>query len=278
MLTAAARESIRRQLFKEKEAMEEMREVTSGAERQRDHGPEKGREASDTGLSKWGRKREPTISRAEVDDVGRQIQRLVQQIDELKRRGEMVAQNRNSPFANKILTEVVDASFRLPDLPKYDGTNDPQEHVSAFELVMNLYGQTDSINAKLFITTLTRKAQEWFTSLPSGTVESYNQLIQKFTFHFASKKKARRSATYLFTIRQQEDESLKSFIGHFNNETLEVHDLRIDMMVSILIHGLKRGSFASALARDPLKDVEQLMRFSQKYIDEEEMNTMKEGE
>ncbi|KAK4397423.1 hypothetical protein Sango_1578900 [Sesamum angolense] len=160
----------------------------------------------------------------------------------------MVAQNRSFPFANKLLTEVVDASFRLQDLPKYDGTKDPQEHVSVFELVTNLYGQTDPINAKLFVTTLIGKAQEWFTSLPSGTVELYNQLIQKFTFHFVSKKKATRSATYLFTIRQQEDESLKSFIGQFNNETLEVHDLRIDMMVSILIHGLKKGPFASTLA------------------------------
>ncbi|KAL0445856.1 UNVERIFIED_CONTAM: hypothetical protein Slati_1713500 [Sesamum latifolium] len=225
-----------------------------------------------------GKRREPGISRAEVDDVGWQIERLGKQIDELKRRGEIVSQNRNSPFSNKILTEVVDPSFRMPDLPKYDGTKDPQEHVAAFELVMNLYGQSSAINAKLFVTTLTGKAQEWFTRLPSGGIETFEQLIQKFTFHFASKRKQKRSATYLFNIRQREDESLKNFIGRFNNETLEVQDLRIDMMVSILIHGLKKGPFASALARDPPEDVEQLMRIAQKYIDEEEINAMKDGE
>ncbi|XP_011100539.1 uncharacterized protein LOC105178706 [Sesamum indicum] len=67
-------------------------------------------------------------------------------------------------------------------------------------------------------------------------------------------------------------------MGRFNNETLEVQDLRIDMMVSILIHGLKKGLFASALARDPPTNVEQLMRLAQKYINEEEMNAMKDGE
>ncbi|KAL0423353.1 UNVERIFIED_CONTAM: hypothetical protein Sradi_0870100 [Sesamum radiatum] len=122
------------------------------------------------------------------------------------------------------------------------------------------------------------KAQEWFTSLPNGTIESYTNLIQKFMFHFASKRKARRLATYLFTITQREAESLKSFIRRFNNETLEVHDLRIDMMVSILIHGLKKGPFASALARDTPTDVEQLMQLAQKYIDEEQMNAMKDVE
>ncbi|KAL2224872.1 UNVERIFIED_CONTAM: hypothetical protein Sindi_3075800 [Sesamum indicum] len=165
----------------------------------------------------------------------------------------------------------------MPDLPKYDGSKDPQEHLAAFDLVMNLYGQSGPITAKLFVTTLTGKAQEWFTNLPPGCIETHEQL-QKFLFHFASKKKQKRSATHLFTIRQHEAETLKTFMGRFNNETLEVQDLRIDMMVSILIHGLKKGPFASALARDPPIDVEQLMNLAQKYIDEEDMNAMKDGE
>ena len=45
--------------------------------------------------------------------------------------------------------------------------------------------------------------------------------------------------------------------------------MRIDMMKSILIHGLKKGLFASALARDPPGDVQQLMYLARKYIDEE---------
>ncbi|XP_011083385.1 uncharacterized protein LOC105165930 [Sesamum indicum] len=145
-------------------------------------------------------------------------------------------------------------------------------------MVMNLYGQSAPIMAKLFATTLTVKAQEWFTNLPRGSIESYDQLVQKFNFHFASKKKQKRSATHLFNIRQREDETLKNFMGRFNNETLEVQELRIDMLVSILIHGLRKGPFTSALARDPPNDVEQLMALAQKYIDEEEMNAMKDSE
>ncbi|KAL2248277.1 UNVERIFIED_CONTAM: hypothetical protein Sindi_2680000 [Sesamum indicum] len=144
--------------------------------------------------------------------------------------------------------------------------------------VENVGRQTDSINAKLFVTTLTGKAQEWFTSLPSGTIESYEQLIHRFAYHFASKGKSKRSATHLFAIRQGSDESLKSFMGRFNNETLEVQDLWIDMMTSILVHGLKKGPFASALARDPPGDIEQLMLLAHKYINEEEMNAIKDRE
>ncbi|KAL2235725.1 UNVERIFIED_CONTAM: hypothetical protein Sindi_1304700 [Sesamum indicum] len=211
---------------------------------------------------KWKRniggrsQRQPGISRTDVDNVSRQIEKLGKQIEELKKRGEIVSQNRSSTFTNRILLEVVDSSFRFPDLSKYDGNKDPREHVAAFGLVMNLYGQTDPIKAKLFVTTLNGKAQELFTSLGSGTIDSYEQLIHKFSFHFASKRKAKR----------------------FNNEVLEVQDFRTDMMVSILIHGFKKGPFASALAQDPPTGTEQLMEMAQKYIDEEEMNAMKDNE
>ncbi|XP_011101680.1 uncharacterized protein LOC105179733 [Sesamum indicum] len=119
---------------------------------------------------------------------------------------------------------------------------DPREDIAAFELVMNLYGQSAPIMAKLFVTTLAGKGQEWFTSLPRGSFRSYEQLIQKFFFHFFSKKKQKRSATYLFSIRQREEKTLKSFMGRFNNETVE------------------------------------LMALAQKYIDEEEMNALKDSE
>ncbi|KAL2249904.1 UNVERIFIED_CONTAM: Retrovirus-related Pol polyprotein from transposon gypsy [Sesamum indicum] len=220
----AEKEITRRRIVKERE----VERISEGISR-RGLEPRRIATSSEVGSSSRGgsRRREPAISRAEVDSVGKQIRMLGKEIDEVKRRGELVSRNKNSPFCNKILTEVVNTSFRMPNLPKYDGTKDPQAHVATFDLVMNLYGQSSSINVKLFLTTLMGKAQEWCTSLPP-----------------------------------RDNETLKNFMGRFNNETLEVQDLRIDMMVSILIHGLKKGSFASALARDPPMDVEQLMRLS----------------
>ncbi|KAL2226623.1 UNVERIFIED_CONTAM: hypothetical protein Sindi_2021000 [Sesamum indicum] len=206
------------------------------------------------------------------------IESLNKQIDELKKRGEIVAHNKKSPFNNDILVQVVEPGFRVPDLSRYDGTKDPYEHVAAFYMVMNLYRQPGPIMAKLFATMLTGKVQEWFTNLPQGSIDSHEQLIQKFSFLFTSRRKQKRLATHLFTIRQREEEMLKSFVGRFNNEMIEIQDLCIEMMVSILIHGLKKGPFASALARDPPGDAEQLMALAQKYIDEEEMNAMKDYE
>ncbi|KAL2250219.1 UNVERIFIED_CONTAM: hypothetical protein Sindi_2495600 [Sesamum indicum] len=229
--TPLGKETARKQLFETTEPQRESRVQCEPERRTKKLVSSDARSSSHARL----KRREPVISRAEVESVGKQIESLNKQINKLKKQGEIVTHNKNSPFNNDILVQVVELGFRVPDLPRYDGTKDPYEHVAAFDM-----------------------------------------LVQKFSFHFASRRKQKRSATHLFTIRQRDDETLKSFVGRFNNEMIEIQDLRIDMMVSILIHGLKKGPFASALAHDPPGDAEQLMALAQKYIDEEEMNAMKD--
>ncbi|KAL2250013.1 UNVERIFIED_CONTAM: hypothetical protein Sindi_2475000 [Sesamum indicum] len=133
----AENENAQRRMIREKET----ERISEGMSRR---APKRGRMVapSEVGSSLLGgwRKREPAISRADVDSVGRQIHLLGKHIDELKRKGELVTQNKHSPFCNRILREIVSTTFKMPDLPKYDGLKDPQEHVSAFDLVMNLYG------------------------------------------------------------------------------------------------------------------------------------------
>ncbi|KAK4388269.1 hypothetical protein Sango_2433500 [Sesamum angolense] len=91
---------------------------------------------------------------------------------------------------------------------------------------LQVYSHSNGSSGKRF-PTMIRKPQECFTNFPSGgSIETFELLVQKFTFHFASKRKQKRSATYLFNIRQNDDESLKNYIGRFNNEILEVQDLR----------------------------------------------------
>lgn len=63
----------------------------------------------------------------------------------------------------------------------------------------------------------------------------------------------------------------------FNN-LLDVHDLKIEMVISILIHGLLKGPSASALTRNPLITMEELIEVLQQYMQVKEINVMKNGE
>ncbi|KAG8388296.1 hypothetical protein BUALT_Bualt02G0110800 [Buddleja alternifolia] len=67
------------------------------------------------------------------------------------------------------------------------------------------------------------------------------------------------------------------FFERFCNELIDVMDVGIEMIVSILIIGLKLSPFASALSRQAPKSMEELNLMAQQYIHEEEMNSMKGG-
>ncbi|XP_011102006.1 uncharacterized protein LOC105180037 [Sesamum indicum] len=94
--TPLVKETARRQLFENTEPQRESR--VQGKQEHRNKRPA----SSEAGSSSHGRakRREPVISRAEVESVRKQIESLNKQIDELKKRGEIVAHNKNSPFCN----------------------------------------------------------------------------------------------------------------------------------------------------------------------------------
>ncbi|KAK4437930.1 hypothetical protein Salat_0127100 [Sesamum alatum] len=71
-------------------------------------------------------------------------------------------------------------------------------------------------------------------------------------------------------------ETLRGFMARFNNEMLDVHDLRIKVVTRILTHSVEKRPFASALARNPPKTMEELSEITEQYIREEEMLAMKE--
>ncbi|KAG8377847.1 hypothetical protein BUALT_Bualt08G0076100 [Buddleja alternifolia] len=104
------------------------------------------------------------------------------------------------------------------------------------------------------------------------------QFMRKFEYHFASKRKYAKYVAHLFSIRQKEDENLRFFVDHFNDEALDVQGYTNEIKINLMINALKMGPFADALIRDRPSDMEELMVIAQKYIYAEEMNELKREE
>jgi len=60
------------------------------------------------------------------------------------------------------------------------GMEDPEAHLTAFHTQMMLVSGSDAVKCKLFMSTLTRMAMDWFISLPNGPITSFAQLSQLF--------------------------------------------------------------------------------------------------
>ncbi|KAL0329065.1 UNVERIFIED_CONTAM: hypothetical protein Sradi_4893200 [Sesamum radiatum] len=108
-----------------------------------------------------------------------------------------VAPPRRSPFATHILAEVIQPGIKIPNISEYDGTKDPQDHLDQFLAKADLLDISNVAYYKIFRTTLAGKAMTWFNQLPSGTIDSFEQLSQVFcTTSQSTKDILKRPRTY----------------------------------------------------------------------------------
>ncbi|KAL0324028.1 UNVERIFIED_CONTAM: hypothetical protein Scaly_2369900 [Sesamum calycinum] len=101
-----------------------------------------------------------------------------------------MAPPKRSPFATHILAEAIQPGIKIPNISEYDGTKDPQDHLDQFLAKADLPDISNAAYCKIFRTTMAGKAMTWFNQLPSGTIDSFEQLSQRFLHHFAINKRS----------------------------------------------------------------------------------------
>ena len=82
-------------------------------------------------------------------------------------------------FSQAILETAIPNTFTGPKVT-FTGIEDPKVHLTAFHTQMMLVGGSDAVRCKLFMSTLTGMAMDWFVSLPEGHITSFTQLSQLF--------------------------------------------------------------------------------------------------
>ncbi|KAL0295127.1 UNVERIFIED_CONTAM: hypothetical protein Sradi_6851200 [Sesamum radiatum] len=109
----------------------------------------------------------------------------------------------------------------------------------------------------------------WFNQLPIGTIESFEQLSQRFLHHFAINKRYPKTASYLFIVIQREYESLREYVQRFSEAVLEV-PVNPELLASIMQQNLRRGRFRESIAGKPPASLDELLVRAEKYIRIEE--------
>ncbi|KAL0381131.1 UNVERIFIED_CONTAM: hypothetical protein Sangu_0177400 [Sesamum angustifolium] len=113
----------------------------------------------------------------------------------------------------------------------------------------------------------------WFNQLPAGTISSLEQLTQRFLHHFSMNKRVPKTAAFLFTIRQRENEPLRDYMQRFIEAVHEVPHINHELLASIIQQNLLSGRFKESIAGKPPSTMEDLLMRSQKYIRIEESNS-----
>ncbi|XP_021759562.1 uncharacterized protein LOC110724452 [Chenopodium quinoa] len=76
----------------------------------------------------------------------------------------------------------------------YDGKGDPKRYVAAFESHMLLYTDTNAVWCKVFPTTLTGAASDWFSNLEPGSIDCFETLVELFTGQYISNSARQRTS------------------------------------------------------------------------------------
>ncbi|XP_025661291.1 uncharacterized protein [Arachis hypogaea] len=140
---------------------------------------------------------------------------------------------------------------------KYDGTKDPQEHLTAFESRMNLEGATDAVRCRAFPVTLAGPAIKWFNALPNGSITGFHDISRKFMAQFTTRITKAKHSISLLGVTQRQDESTRKYLDRFNDECLTVDGLTDSVASLCLTNGLMNEDFRKHLTTRPARKLKE---------------------
>ncbi|XP_065622590.1 uncharacterized protein LOC136064589 [Quercus suber] len=148
----------------------------------------------------------------------------------------------NSSFTAPINSFPLPHKFCMPQIESYDRVKDLLYHLETFKTLMHLQGVTDEIMFRAFPTTLKGLAGIWY----------------------------KKSTACLISIRQREDEKLRSYITRFNKEALSIDEANDKILVVAFTNGLRKGKFLFSLYKNDPKTMLEVLYKATKYMNAED--------
>ena len=135
---------------------------------------------------------------------------------------------------------------------------------------MHLQGVADEIMCRAFPTTLKGAARIWFNRLTPNSISTFKELNAQFTTHFIEGHRYKKSTACLMSIRQWEDETLRSYISRFNKEALLIDEADDKILVAAFTNGLRKAKFLFSLYQNDLKTMSEELYRATKYMNVED--------
>ncbi|VFQ71635.1 unnamed protein product [Cuscuta campestris] len=220
-------------------------------------------------------------------DMGRpgdeRIDLLLQRLDALERRNGagQVAEpmfRLRSLFSERILRAPLPSSFQMPPIPRYDGTTDPHEHFNRYQTLMNVVTFSEEVLCRSFPATLDGLASEWFSELPEGKIDSWEDLARRFLVHFAGNRKKKLHFSHLLSVRQRPDELLREFLARWKLETTRVYGADDKTRLSTFHLVLRSGDFSKRLALEKPREYSIALAMAEDEAEAEELEANKKKE
>ncbi|CAL1353283.1 unnamed protein product [Linum trigynum] len=156
----------------------------------------------------------------------------------------------HQPLSAEIMAEHL--SGMPPALPTYNGTTDPEDHVSTFCLRMQLQTNSNAALCRTFPSTFSGICLDWYNRLPNGIIRSFEEFILLFTTKFASQKRRPLHLKELIDIRKKDGKSLRTFYARWSRVAMAVRDLTPETAAHHLMEATTNMELNLAIAKRPI--------------------------
>nr|XP_025670516.1 uncharacterized protein LOC112770362 [Arachis hypogaea] len=177
-----------------------------------------------------------------------------------------------TPFHRSVLEVRLPKHFDKPTDMKYDGTQDPLEHLTAFEARMNLERVGDEVRCRAFPVALAGPAIRWFNNLPQGLVTQFSDISHAFLAQFTTRIVKAKHPINLLGVTQRPGEPTRKYLDRFNDECLEIDGLTDSVASLCLTNGLSNEDFRKHLTTKPVWTMQEIQCVAKEYINDEEVS------
>ena len=172
----------------------------------------------------------------------------------------------DSPFTVSVTSFPLPLKFCMPQVESYDGSKDPLDHLESFKTLIHLQGVVDEIMCRAFPTTLKGPTRIWFSRLMPNSIGTFKELSTQFASHFIRGHRYKKSTACLMSIKQREDETLRSYIAYFNKEALLIDETDDKILVFAFTNGLQKDKFLFSLYKNDPKTMLDVLYRATKYM------------
>ncbi|XP_070025270.1 uncharacterized protein [Nicotiana sylvestris] len=143
------------------------------------------------------------------------------------------------PFPPSVAPMPIPKKFRMPDIPKYNGTTNPNKHITSYTCGIKGNDLNDdeieSVLLKTFGETLSKRPMICYHNLAPNSIDSFAMLEDAFVKAHAGAIKVAIRKSDVFKIKQRDGEMLKEFLSRFQMERMELPPVSADWEIQAFI-------------------------------------------
>ena len=122
-----------------------------------------------------------------------------------------------------IVTDLeIPKDFKVPDFEKYDGTSDPQVHISMYCSKMGAYYRNERMLIYFFQESLKGPAIRWYLNLNKNEIKSWRDLANAFLNHYQHNIDLAPNKSSLKALTPNKNEKFHSFAQRWRNLAAQV--------------------------------------------------------